>query len=76
MLQNLDSKRNLDEGIASNSVRVSWSLSERICRQGAIRLQKIATVLPGVWELRPDIFRDARGFFMESYNQAKFAAAG
>jgi len=39
-------------------------------------LQKIATALPGVWELRPDIFRDARGFFMESYNQAKFAAAG
>ena len=46
------------------------------CNQGAIRLQKIATALPGVWELRPDIFRDARGFFMETYNQAKFAAAG
>jgi dTDP-4-dehydrorhamnose 3,5-epimerase len=39
-------------------------------------LQKIATGLPEVWELRPDIFRDARGFFLESYNQAKFAAAG
>lgn len=39
-------------------------------------MQKIATALPEVWELRPDIFRDARGFFMETYNQAKFAAAG
>jgi len=39
-------------------------------------LQKIATSLPEVWELRPKIFRDARGFFIESYNQATFAAAG
>lgn len=39
-------------------------------------MQKIATGLPEVWELRPNIFRDARGFFMETYNQAKFAAAG
>jgi dTDP-4-dehydrorhamnose 3,5-epimerase len=44
--------------------------------QEAIRLQKIATSLPEVWELRPQIFRDARGFFFESYNQARFAAAG
>jgi dTDP-4-dehydrorhamnose 3,5-epimerase len=39
-------------------------------------LQKIATSLPEVWELRPQIFRDARGFFIESYNRARFAAAG
>jgi dTDP-4-dehydrorhamnose 3,5-epimerase len=39
-------------------------------------LQKIATSLPEVWELRPHIFRDARGFFIESYNRARFAAAG
>ena len=39
-------------------------------------MQKIATSLPEVWELRPNIFRDARGFFIESYNQASFAAAG
>lgn len=39
-------------------------------------MQKIATSLPEVWELRPRIFRDARGFFVESYNQARFAAAG
>jgi dTDP-4-dehydrorhamnose 3,5-epimerase len=39
-------------------------------------LQKVATSLPDVWELRPKILRDARGFFIESYNQARFAAAG
>jgi dTDP-4-dehydrorhamnose 3,5-epimerase len=44
--------------------------------QEVIRLQKIATSLPEVWELRPQVFRDARGFFIESYNQGRFAAAG
>ena len=39
-------------------------------------MQKIATSLPEVWELRPHVFRDARGFFIESYNQTRFAAAG
>jgi dTDP-4-dehydrorhamnose 3,5-epimerase len=39
-------------------------------------LQRIATTLPEVWEFRPTIFRDARGFFIESYNQARFAEAG
>jgi len=39
-------------------------------------LQKIATSLAEVWELRPNVFRDARGFFVERYSQAKFAAAG
>jgi dTDP-4-dehydrorhamnose 3,5-epimerase len=39
-------------------------------------LQKIETSLPGVWELRPKVFRDPRGFFMETYNQRVFAALG
>lgn len=39
-------------------------------------MQKIATSLPDVWELRPQIFRDARGFFIESYHQGRLAAAG
>lgn len=39
-------------------------------------MEKIATSLPDVWELRPRIFRDARGFFIESYNRKTFAAAG
>lgn len=39
-------------------------------------MQKIATSLPEVWELRQKVFRDARGFFLESYHQSRFAEAG
>jgi dTDP-4-dehydrorhamnose 3,5-epimerase len=39
-------------------------------------LQRIETSLPGVCELRPRIFRDARGFFMETYHREKFVAEG
>lgn len=37
---------------------------------------KIETSLPGVVELRPKIFRDERGFFMETYHRARFAELG
>jgi dTDP-4-dehydrorhamnose 3,5-epimerase len=39
-------------------------------------MQRIETSLPGVIELRPVIHRDARGFFIETYHQAKFASLG
>jgi dTDP-4-dehydrorhamnose 3,5-epimerase len=39
-------------------------------------LERIETCLPGVCELRPRIFRDARGFFFESYHQSRFTALG
>lgn len=39
-------------------------------------LQKIELSIPGVWELRPKVFPDARGFFMETYHQARFADLG
>jgi dTDP-4-dehydrorhamnose 3,5-epimerase len=39
-------------------------------------VERIETSLPGVFELRPKVFRDARGFFMETYNAEKFAALG
>ena len=39
-------------------------------------MQRIETSLPGVYELRPQICRDARGFFMETYNRAEFAKLG
>ena len=39
-------------------------------------MQRIETSLPGVCELRPKVFRDARGFFMETYHRAKFAELG
>jgi dTDP-4-dehydrorhamnose 3,5-epimerase len=39
-------------------------------------MQRIETSLPGVFELRPDIHRDARGFFIETFHRAKFADLG
>ena len=36
-------------------------------------MQKVATSLQGVWELRPTIFRDARGYFLETFHCAKLA---
>jgi dTDP-4-dehydrorhamnose 3,5-epimerase len=39
-------------------------------------MQRIKTSLPGVFELRPVIHRDTRGFFIETYHKAKFADLG
>lgn len=39
-------------------------------------MQRVETSLPGVLELRPVIHRDSRGFFIETYHQAKFADLG
>src|ERR1700731_3064291 len=39
-------------------------------------MKKIPTSLPGVFVLEPRIFRDERGFFLESYNQHVMAEAG
>jgi dTDP-4-dehydrorhamnose 3,5-epimerase len=39
-------------------------------------LQRLDTSLPGVWELRPKVIRDARGFFLETYQQQKFSDLG
>jgi dTDP-4-dehydrorhamnose 3,5-epimerase len=39
-------------------------------------MQKVDTSLPGVCELRPKIFGDARGFFMETYHRTTFADLG
>ena len=39
-------------------------------------VQSIETNLPGVLELRPEVFRDARGFLLETYHRERFAALG
>lgn len=36
----------------------------------------IPTALPGVLLLEPDVFSDDRGFFLETWNAARFRAAG
>lgn len=38
--------------------------------------EKIETELPGVLVLKPRVFRDARGFFAETYHAQKFAELG
>jgi dTDP-4-dehydrorhamnose 3,5-epimerase len=39
-------------------------------------MKKHATTLPGVLLLEPRVFGDDRGFFLESYNQRRFAELG
>jgi dTDP-4-dehydrorhamnose 3,5-epimerase len=39
-------------------------------------MERIETSLPGVFELRPVIHRDARGSFLETYHHAKFSDLG
>jgi dTDP-4-dehydrorhamnose 3,5-epimerase len=39
-------------------------------------LQRIETSLPGVWELRPKVFGDARGSLLETYHRIKFGELG
>lgn len=39
-------------------------------------MQRIETPLPGVYELRPSVLQDARGFFMETYHRERFQSFG
>jgi dTDP-4-dehydrorhamnose 3,5-epimerase len=39
-------------------------------------MKRIETSLPGVYVIEPQVFRDARGFFFESYQERKFAELG
>ena len=39
-------------------------------------MKVVQTALPGVVVIEPQVFGDARGFFYESYNEAKYREAG
>lgn len=39
-------------------------------------MQRIETSIPGVLELRPAVFQDARGFFIETYHRECFKTLG
>jgi len=39
-------------------------------------MEKIATKFPEVWIIEPDVFKDNRGFFYESYSHKKLANLG
>jgi dTDP-4-dehydrorhamnose 3,5-epimerase len=41
-----------------------------------IPMKKVETTLPGVLILEPSVFGDERGFFLESYNERRFAQLG
>lgn len=43
---------------------------------GPPALRFLSTELPGVVVIEPAVYRDARGFFLESYNRKKYAEAG
>lgn len=38
--------------------------------------RKQPTAIDGLWIIEPDVFGDARGYFMETYNKDAFAAIG
>jgi dTDP-4-dehydrorhamnose 3,5-epimerase len=42
----------------------------------AMAVKSNATLLPGVILIEPDVFKDARGFFMETYHQKRYRKAG
>lgn len=39
-------------------------------------VEKVETALPGVWELRPKVHSDPRGFFLETYHAARYKELG
>jgi dTDP-4-dehydrorhamnose 3,5-epimerase len=43
---------------------------------GDSRMNLIQTELPGVTIIEPKVFGDARGYFMETFNQARYEALG
>src|SRR6266436_5139455 len=55
---------------------VSFTGPSAKLRKDLIPLQRIETSLPGVLELQPKLFRDTRGFFLETFHLAKFRELG
>ena len=39
-------------------------------------MNKLKTAIPGVWILEPQVFGDARGFFLEVWQRRRYAEAG
>src|SRR6185312_10182115 len=53
-----------------------WTVPATADTTGLGAMKVIETALPGALVLEPQVFGDARGFFYESYNEAKYRAAG
>ncbi|HKP13972.1 MAG TPA: dTDP-4-dehydrorhamnose 3,5-epimerase family protein, partial [Blastocatellia bacterium] len=39
-------------------------------------MKRIDTALPGVWIIEPEVWRDERGFFFESFSKRRFVENG
>lgn len=39
-------------------------------------MKKVETIFPDAWIIEPDVFKDERGFFFESYSYKKYADLG
>lgn len=50
-----------------------------LCRKFYIfclNMQLISTPIEGLWVIEPQLFRDARGYFVETYNEQRYQEAG
>src|SRR4051812_41334696 len=43
---------------------------------GSLIVRAVPTDIPGVLVVEPDVYRDARGFFLETYHAEKYKALG
>lgn len=68
--------------MATATVPICYSSSKKgffevaIAHAGGTLMNKIETSLPGLFIVEPRIFPDARGFFLETYNQRTMAELG
>src|SRR5690242_18655356 len=53
-----------------------WGIPARPGKSGARAMKVIQTALPGAVVIEPQVFGDARGFFYESFNAARYGGAG
>ena len=62
---------------------VRWRLSASISplvalpnKKQVIAMEIIKTPIEGLWVIEPKVFRDARGYFVETYNEQRYREAG
>ena len=61
------------KGCYRKAISAQWSAKTE---QFAMKMKVLPTNLDGVYIIEPQVFSDARGFFMETYHQKRYAEAG
>jgi dTDP-4-dehydrorhamnose 3,5-epimerase len=51
-------------------------MSSNVHSRDTGQMQRIETTVPGVFEIRPKVLRDSRGFFLETYHRDKYSGIG